>query len=412
MSHILIVGAGASGLFCAAQALERGHKVTLVEHMAAEGKKLLITGKGRCNLTNDCDEDEFLKNIRNNPRFLFSAIHQFPPQKTMEWFEQKQGVPLKTERGRRVFPQSDEAADILAALQRATHQAARVRGQVTRLLIRQDVLAGVVLQDGREILADKAVIATGGLSYPVTGSTGLGYQLARQAGHTVVTPVPSLVSLVEKGGTCKKLMGLSLRNVNVTLLQNGKAVFSEQGEMLFTHFGLSGPVILSASAYIKDLSKYTYTVSIDMKPALSEEKLDKRLQRDFEELGAKNVSNSLDKLLPGKMRQVMLERWGVDPEGKVNQITRPQRLQLAKLVKNFTVEIGDRGDLQHAVITAGGVCVKEIDPKTMESKKLPGLYCIGEVLDVDGYTGGYNLQIAFATAYAAARSFETKEENL
>lgn len=405
MAHLLVVGAGAAGLFAAGTALQNGHRVTVVEHMDAPGKKLLITGKGRCNVTNNCDEDTFLKNVRSNPRFLYSAIYGLPPAAVMDFFENTLGVPLKTERGRRVFPVSDRAADVLDALLLHAARAKMVRGEVTELLLGEgNAVCGVRLAGGGELLADAVLVATGGLSYAVTGSTGAGYRLAKQAGHSIVPTVPSLVSLVEEGKLANRMMGLSLRHVKLTLLENTKPVFTEQGEMLFTHFGLSGPLVLSASAYLGNMAKNKYTVSIDLKPALSAEQLDARLQRDFAEFANRDAAHSLDKLLPAKMRPVALELWGVDGARKTNQITREERRRLCALVKDFRIPIAGRGSLAHAVVTAGGVNVREVDPKTMQSKRAPGLYFAGEVLDVDGYTGGYNLHIAWATAHAAANA--------
>lgn len=409
MSHLAIVGAGAAGLYAAGSALALGHRVTLIEHMESPGKKLLTTGKGRCNVTNNCDEEEFLKNVRHNPRFLYSALYALPPRALMEVLENEYGLPLKTERGRRVFPQSDRAADVLQVLQKRAQGAKMVHARAKSLLIENQQVTGVVLEGGQTVHANAVLVATGGLSYSITGSTGIGYTMARGAGHAIVPPEPSLVSLLEKGSTCRKLMGLSLRNVTLTLLEDNKAVFSELGEMLFTHFGISGPLTLSSSAFTGDFKKHTYVASVDMKPALSAEKLDERIRRDFTEMASKNVTNCLDKLLPGKMRSVMLERWGVPPDTKVNQITRQQREELVKLIKGFTVPLAGRGDLAHAVITSGGVDVKQVDPKTMQSKLVQGLYFAGEVLDVDAYTGGYNLQIAFSTADAAARGFDAAQ---
>lgn len=406
MARLLVVGAGAAGLFAAGTALALGHQVQLVEHMPRPGIKLLMTGKGRCNLTCGCDEEEFFKHVRRNPRFLYSSIYRLPPAAVMDLFENQLGVPLKTERGQRVFPQSDKAADVLDALLRYAHGAQMVRGEAAALLVQDGYAAGVVLANGQKLAADGVLVATGGLSYPKTGCTGGGYRLAEQAGHTIVAPRPSLVAMVEQGDTAKRMCGLSLRNVGLTLLRGEKPVFSDQGEMLFTHFGLSGPMVLSASAYLDDMEKHRYTVSIDLKPALTEEKLDARIQRDFTEAAAREAAHSLDKLLPNSMRPVMLERWGVLPETRINQITREQRRHLVALVKDFRIPIAGRGSLDHAVITAGGVDVKQVDPKTMMSKKLPGLYFAGEVLDVDAYTGGYNLQIAWSTAYAAAVAFD------
>lgn len=403
MANLAIAGAGAAGLYAAGAALQNGHTVTLIEHMDTPAKKLAITGKGRCNLTNNCDEAEFLKNIRHNPRFLYSSIYALPPAAVMRQFEDW-GVALKTERGRRVFPQSDRAADVIDALLRFAKDAIMVRGEATALYIKNGRAAGFKLANGKVVEADAVLVATGGLSYPVTGSTGIGYKLARQAGHSIVPPVPSLVAMVEQGSLCKQMMGLSLRNVKLTLLEDGKPVFTEQGEMLFTHFGLSGPIVLSASAYLGNMQKHAYQVCIDLKPALTEQQLDARIQRDFAEAANKEAANSLNKLLPGNLRPVMLKAWGIPENCRVNQITRQQRQTLVGLVKGFTIPIAGRGSLEHAVITAGGVNTKEVDPKTMQSKLLPGLYFVGEVLDVDGYTGGYNLQIAWATAFAAANS--------
>lgn len=408
MADAVIIGAGAAGLFAAGEALALGHRVTVLEHGDAPGKKLLITGKGRCNLTNDCDPAEFLKHVRRNPRFLYSALAACPPAAVMDLFENQLGVPLKTERGRRVFPQSDRAADVLAALLRRAGGARIVYGaDAENLLLAQGRCIGVRCRDGRRFDAGAVLVATGGVSYPATGSTGDGYRLAEQAGHTVVPPEPSLVSLVEDGDRCKRMMGLSLRNVALTLWEGKKAMFTEQGELLFTHFGLSGPLVLSASAHIRDMGKYQYRVTIDCKPALTPEQLEARIQRDFALLANKEAAHSLEKLLPASMQPVALALWGIDAHKKVNQITRAERRALAELLKAFPIALKEKGDLAHAVITSGGVDVHEIDPRTMESKRCPGLYFAGEVLDVDGYTGGYNLGIAFATACAAARHFET-----
>ncbi|MEG1640073.1 MAG: NAD(P)/FAD-dependent oxidoreductase [Ruthenibacterium sp.] len=407
MAKIGIIGAGAAGLFAAGTALAAGHSVTVIEHMDAAGKKLLITGKGRCNLTNNCTPDEFMKNIRRNPRFLYSALNACPPSVVMDLFENKLAVPLKTERGRRVFPQSDRAADILNALLRYADGAKfSYHTAANALHIKDERVTGVVLSNGQMMPTDAVIVATGGVSYPVTGATGDGYTLAKQAGHTIITPEPSLVSLVERGDTAKKMMGLSLKNIVLTLFEENKVIFSEQGEMLFTHFGVSGPLVLSASAHIRDMQKYAYHLTIDLKPALSAEKLQKRIDEDFVLLSAADAANCLVKLLPASMRPVMLQLWGVAPDKKVNQITREERQKLLSLLKAFPIELKSKGDLEHAVITSGGVNVKEIDPKTMQSKLCGGLYFAGEVLDVDAYTGGYNLGIAFATAYAAASHIE------
>lgn len=420
---VLIIGAGAAGLMAAGRAARAGHSVTLLEHAEKPGQKILVTGKGRCNVTNNCTEEEYLRHVRANPRFLYSALSAFPPQAVMERFEEM-GVPLKTERGRRVFPVSDRAEDIRQALLRYAAAADIVYDGAAELLL--EPLAplapepenprhpkkakpgaayrcvGVKGESGREYRADAVLVATGGKSYPTTGSTGDGYRFARQAGHTIVEPVPSLVSLVSDDADCKKMMGLSLKNVTLTLLEDEKPIFTEQGEMLFTHFGISGPLTLSASSHLGDLKKHRYIAEIDLKPALSEEQLYDRITRDFTLLAAHAAQGALVKLLPASMQPVMVERWGIDPATKANQITREQKQQLVRLCKHWRVPVAARGDLAHAVITAGGVDVREVNPRTMQSKKAKGLYFAGEVLDVDAYTGGYNLQIAFSTAEAFA----------
>ena len=400
MGHLIVVGA--AGLMAAGAALEQGHTVTLLEHEEKPGKKILVTGKGRCNVTNDCDLETFLQNVRTNPRFLYSAFSAFDTAAAMALFEGL-GVPLKVERGRRVFPVSDRAEDIRRALVRYAAGAELRTEEVTKLLLEEGRCVGVSCQSGRQYRGDWVLVATGGVSYPGTGSRGAGYALARQAGHTVRPPVPSLVSLVAQGGECRRMMGLALKNVGLTLYQDGKSIFQEQGEALFTHFGLSGPLVLSASAHLGDLAKHRYEVGFDLKPALSHEQLYARLNRDLTALANRDAANCLVKLLPASMQPVMVERWGVDPAKKANQLTKEERLALVDLMKDFRIRIRDRGDLEHAVITSGGVAVKEVDPRTMASKKCPGLYFAGEVLDVDAYTGGYNLQIAWCTAQAAAR---------
>ena len=401
MANILIVGAGAAGLMAAGAAVRLGHSVTVLEHTEKPGQKLLITGKGRCNVTNNCDENTFLQNVRTNPRFLYSSVYAFPPAKTMELFEEL-GVPLKTERGRRVFPVSDRAEDIRQALLRYADGAHILYDGAKKLVIEEGRAVGVVTESGRQLTADAVLVATGGVSYPVTGSTGDGYQLAKQAGHKIVPTVPSLCSLVSPDEDCRAMMGLSLKNVTLTLYRDKKAVFTEMGEMLFTHFGISGPLTLMASSYIKDMQKHAWKAVIDLKPALDEEQLYKRVTNDFALLANKSAQGALVKLLPASMQPVMVKRWGVDPATRANQITKEQKRELVRLVKHWEVPISKRGDLAHAVITAGGVDVKQVDPKTMESKLCPGLYFAGEVLDVDAYTGGYNLQIAWCTAQAFA----------
>ena len=403
MTDVVIVGGGAAGLMAAGAACARGLSVTVVEHNPkGPGQKLLITGKGRCNVTNDCDVREFLHFVRHNGRFLYSALYAFPPAATMELFETL-GVPLKTERGRRVFPQSDRAADVLAALRQYARDAHFVRADAEKLLLENGACVGVAA-DGKPYRAAATLVAAGGISYPATGSDGSGYRLARQAGHTIVDPQPSLCSLVSPDADCRAMMGLSLRNVALTLLCDGRPLFTEQGEALFTHFGLSGPLVLSASTYIDDLKKHRYVVEFDLKPALDEKALYDRLTRDFAALGGHSAQGALARLLPASMRPVAVRRWGVDPAVRAAQITKEQKQALVTLCKHWQVPISALGDKEHAVITAGGVSVKEVDPKTMQSKLCPGLYFAGEVLDVDARTGGYNLQIAWSTAQAAVRA--------
>ncbi len=432
---VLIIGAGAAGLFAAGTAINNGKSVVVIEKKPSAGAKLLITGKGRCNVTNNCTVDEFLQNVRRNPRFLFSCLQACPPAFVMDLFENELNVPLKTERGRRVFPKSDKAQHILNALIQRASGAKFMYGSAVKSLIidesavnsapqgavdeaiqlpaqgkvksstskqAQIKVRGVLLQNGKTIAAKNIIVACGGVSYPVTGSTGNGYKLAKQAKHTIITPEPSLVSLVENGNICKKMTGLSLRNVALTLLENGKPIFKEQGELLFTHFGLSGPLVLSASAHINDISRKSYAVTIDTKPALSNEVLAKRIDEDFALMSKKEAANCLTKLLPASMREPVIEVWGINANKQINQITRKERDELLKLMKAFPIKIKSKGDLEHAVITSGGVSTKEINPKTMESKLCEGLYFAGEVIDVDAYTGGYNLGIAFATGHVAA----------
>lgn len=409
MTDLLILGGGAAGLMAAGAACARGLRVTVLEHNPkGPGQKLLITGKGRCNVTSDSDVREFLPYVRHNGRFLYSSLYAFPPSAAMELFESL-GVPLKTERGRRVFPQSDRAADVLAALRAYARDAEFMRGSAKKLLIEDGVCRGAVTDRGQTLRAKATLVATGGISYPATGSDGSGYRLAEQAGHTIVPPQPSLCSLISPDPACRKMMGLSLRNVKLTLLCDGKPLFVEQGEALFTHFGLSGPLVLSASTYIEDLAHHKYVCEFDLKPALDEKTLYDRLTRDFAALGGHSAQGALEKLLPHSMRPVAVEKWGVDPATRAAQITREQKQALVQLCKHWQVPVTALGDREHAVVTAGGVDVREVDPKTMASKRCGGLYFAGEVLDVDARTGGYNLQIAWSTAQAVARAIA--EEN-
>lgn len=406
MTDVLILGGGAAGLMAAGAACAKGLRVTVVEHHpSGGGQKLLITGKGRCNVTSDSDVREFLPFVRHNGRFLYSSLYAFPPSAAMELFEQL-GVPLKTERGRRVFPQSDRAADVLAALRDYARDAEFVRGSAEKLLLENGVCCGAVTDRGQKLRAKATILATGGISYPATGSDGSGYKLARQAGHTIVPPQPSLCSLVSPDPDCPRMMGLALRNVGLTLLCDGKPLFAEQGEAMFTHFGLSGPLVLSASTYIEDITKHRYICEFDLKPALDEKTLYDRITRDFAAQGGQSVQGAIAKLLPNSMRPVAVQRWGINPATRAAQVTREQKQALVQLIKHWQVPVTALGDKEHAVITAGGVDVKEVDPKTMQSKLCPGLYFAGEVLDVDARTGGYNLQIAWSTAQAAVRGIE------
>ncbi|MBR1724847.1 MAG: NAD(P)/FAD-dependent oxidoreductase [Ruminococcus sp.] len=406
-TEIFIIGAGAAGLMCAVQAAWLGHEVVLAEHERHPAQKLNITGTGRCNVTNNCDVQTVLNNIPRNSKFLYSALSRFSPEDAMAFFESL-GVELKTERGPRVCPGSDTAKDISGALINAAKQAG-VR------FVRDDIRS-LMIEDGRcvgargkteEYFADRVVVATGGLSYPKTGSDGSGYRLARQAGHTVTECVGSLVGVEMYGSDCMKAMGLSLKNCGLTVRDNstGKAVYREQGEMLFTHFGMSGPLVLSASAHMENIEKGRYSFLIDLKPALDEGKLDDRILRDFADVPNRDFGNSLGRLLPASIIPVIIARSGISEVKKVNQVTRPERESLVRAIKSLEFGVKGLRPVEEAIITRGGVDVREVSPKTMESRLVSGLHFIGEILDADAYTGGFNLQIAWATAYAAAQSF-------
>ena len=406
---ILIIGAGAAGLMAAGTISGRGKDVTILERNDKPARKVAITGKGRCNVTNNCKElSELIANVPTNGRFLYSAFSNFMPQDTIELIEDM-GVPLKCERGNRVFPCSDKAMDIVNALVHyGTDDGAEIiHGRAKELIIKDGMLKGVRTFDGEEIAADKVVIATGGKSCPLTGSTGDGYELARQAGHTIIEPKPSLVPLNAHEGFCTDLMGLSLRNVTMKVIdtkKKNKIIYDDFGEMLFTHFGISGPMVLSASSRIRDMEPGRYIVSIDLKPALTAEQLDARILRDFSENTNKDFINSLGALLPRKLIPVVVKLSGIKANEKVNQITKEQRHKLVALLKNFKVTIKSFRPIDEAIVTSGGVKISEIDPKTMQSKLLPGLYFAGEVIDVDAYTGGFNLQIAFSTGRLAGEN--------
>ena len=400
---VCVIGGGPAGMFAAITAAEAGCSVLLLEKNDRLGKKLLITGKGRCNVTNNCSADEVLKNTPRNGKFLFSAMAAFPPSETVAFFE-KQGCALKTERGNRVFPESDKSQSVLDALQRKMRSTGVVvkTGRVSAIKTDENGVAGVDSSAGF-FPCKKVILATGGASYPATGSTGDGYRFAKELGHTIVEPQGSLVPLETAGHDCQEMQGLALRNVAVKLLNpKGKAVYKDFGEMLFTHFGVSGPTVLSASAHIG--KGEGWKLVIDLKPALEENKLDDRILRDLELYQNRSMENALTDLLPRSMIPVVLRRLGVDPALQANSFTRQNRRALVELLKGFTVEITGRRPVSEAIITSGGVKVGEIDPKTMESKKVPGLYFAGEVIDCDAYTGGFNLQIAWATAFAAGKA--------
>ena len=398
---VVVVGGGAAGMMAALAARRAGAAVVLLEPNEKLGRKLYITGKGRCNLTNNTTPEGVLAHVTRNGRFLYSAVTRFPPAAVMEYFEAL-GVPLKTERGGRVFPCSDRAADVIDALFFALKKEGVVlrRGKAEELRLAQGRVVGVSL--GEESLPAGAVIlATGGLSYPATGSTGDGYRLAQSAGHTIVPPTPSLVPLEEAGDTCEQMQGLSLKNVTLTLKnQKKKVVFQEQGEMLFTHFGLSGPLVLSASAHA-NWSRDTYTAVLDLKPALEEEKLEARILRDIAQAPNKAFHNFLEGLLPRRMVPVMGARVDIAPDLPVNALTKAQRRRLVEAMKHFALPLAGPRPIREAIVTAGGVKTGEVDPGTMMSKKTAGLFFAGEILDLDAYTGGFNLQIAWCTGRAA-----------
>lgn len=402
MTDTIIIGAGAAGSLAAIMAARLGKTVVVFEKNDRIGRKLRITGKGRCNVTNNCSNDEMMRNIPVNGRFLYSAFSGFSTADTMSFFEEL-GVPLKTERGNRVFPVSDNAEDIVNALSRELKRlnVEIIHKRVTSLIIEDGICAGV-RAGGAEYRSSSVLVACGGKSYPNTGSTGDGYTLAESAGHTVTELKPSLVPLVSLDKFCAELMGLSLRNVTLRIMDGEKCIFTELGEMLFTHFGLSGPLVLSASSHMREMTPERYTAFIDLKPGLDSERLDARIQRDFAENLNRDLVNGIRKLLPAKLIPVIVKMSGIAPDRKINGITKEERKKLCELIKAMPVRISGFRPIDEAIITSGGVSVREISPKTMESKLVSGLFFAGEVIDVDAYTGGFNLQIAFATANAAA----------
>ena len=408
MSRVVIIGGGAAGLMAAISAAnaDGSVQITVIERNSRPARKIMITGKGRCNVTNNCDIDTLISNVSHNGKFLYSAFNSLSAKDTYEMFE-KWGVPLKTERGNRVFPVSDKAVDIVDALvNNAKRKCKIIEGRAKSIETTDGKVCGVRLENGEFFEADSVILATGGMSYSVTGSSGDGYKIAQNIGHTVTDIKPSLIPLECHEGFCSRLSGLTLKNVTLSVFEEGKKkpIFSELGEMLFTHFGISGPLVLSASAHIKDFQNKSYKAVIDLKPALTPEQLDKRILRDFSEELNKDFSNSLDALLPKSLIPIVVNLSGIEPDRKVNQISREERLKLTELIKGFTLKITGTRPIEEAIITRGGIPIKEINSSTMESKLIKGLYFAGEIIDVDAYTGGFNLQIAFSTGYLAGKN--------
>lgn len=409
---VLVVGGGAAGMMAAVTAARFGSRVHLFEKNDRLGKKLFITGKGRCNITNAADTEDLFRSVVTNPKFLYSGFYTFSNAQTVEFFEEL-GVKTKVERGGRVFPLSDHSSDVIQALAREMKNLGVVvslNSEVKELIEEGGRTAGLRLSDGREITGDAVIVATGGISYPSTGSTGDGYRFARETGHKVTELLPSLVPMEVKEPYAGELMGLSLRNISIRVTDGKKKLYEEFGEMLFTHYGVTGPVILSASSVVgKRLKERELMLHIDLKPALDEEQLDKRVLREFEANHNRLFRNSVDSLFPAKLRPVMVGLSGIPDDKKVNEITREERLNFVRLIKDFKMTLTGLRGYSEAIITKGGVSVKDIDPGTMESKKSPGLYFAGEVLDLDALTGGYNLQIAWSTGYLAGMNAATAE---
>ena len=401
-TDVVVIGGGPAGLFSAAIAAKNGNKVILIDKNDVLARKLRITGKGRCNVTNSADISDFIGMVCSNPHFMYSAFYSFTNQDLIDFFE-KSGVPLKEERGGRIFPVSDSAKDIANALIKYAKDngVVIIKDCVIKVIQENNNVTAVQTKTGKKIDCSRVIVATGGTSYPLTGSNGDGYKFARNLGHTVVEPYPSLIPLLVKEEYVGDLQGLSLKNIAIKVFKEKKCVYEDFGEMIFTHYGLSGPVILSASSNLKNIESSNYKISIDLKPALTFEQLDKRIQRDFEKNINKNFSNSLDDLLPSKLIDTVIKLSGIDPYIKVHQINKQQRMVLCDLLKNLTFTITGVRPIEEAIITRGGVNTKEINPSTMESKIINGLFFCGEVIDVDAYTGGFNLQIAFSTAYLA-----------
>lgn len=405
---VIVIGAGAAGTMAAGIAAQNGAEVVLLERNEKIARKVMITGKGRCNVTNNvADTQEFISNIPGNGRFLYGAFSTFNSQDTIDFFE-NYGVPLKVERGNRVFPVSDKAVDIVDALNKyiTLNKVQRKTERVTKLIVEDNEIRGVKTENGNEYFADAVIVATGGLSYPKTGSSGDGYELAKSVGHIITELRPSLSALVCREGLCSECMGLSLKNVAIRVVdtQKKKEIYDDFGEMLFTHFGVSGPMILSASAHMRNMEKARYEIYIDLKPALSHEKLDARILRDFADNSNKTISNILALLVPKSLIVPILKMAHIKPSEKANQITKDMRKALIDVIKGIKLTVMDFNDISEAIVTSGGVKISEINPKTMESKICKGLYFAGEVIDCDGYTGGFNLQIAFSTGQLAGKS--------
>ncbi|MBQ9513485.1 MAG: NAD(P)/FAD-dependent oxidoreductase [Clostridia bacterium] len=406
MKKTIVIGAGASGLFTAIKASEKGNEVLVLEKNEKCGKKIYITGKGRCNLSNNTDSNTFLENVVNNHKFLYGAINNFSPSDTISFFENN-GLKLKTERGNRVFPESDKASDVTKTLEKICQKFGvkfLFNTEVEKILTENNAVIGVLIKGGKKIKCDSVVVCTGGLSYPLTGSTGDGYMFAKSVGHTVIDTKPSLVGIELIGDYYKDFQGISLKNVRLSAFNNDKKIFSEQGEMLFTHFGVSGPLILTLSALINRLDLKSLLLSIDFKPALSYETLEKRIIKEFSFNSTKEIKNVMRSLLPKNLIDEVLKRSEIKKDTVCNAITVEKRDKLIKNLKNFTMKVKNLRPIDEAVITSGGVSVKEINPKTMESKIISGLFFAGEVLDVDAFTGGFNLQIAFSTGYTAGEN--------
>lgn len=408
MSKVIVAGGGAAGMMAAIRAAECGHSVELIEHNEKLGKKVFITGKGRCNLTNASDMDEIFNNIVTNPKFLYSALYTFSNEDVMRFFENS-GLKIKTERGGRVFPVSDKSSDVIKTLEKKLKDYdvnVRLNSHVEKLIIQNGKIKGIVV-NGKKQDADAVIMATGGLSYKSTGSDGSGFDIIRESGHTTSEFSPALVPIAIKEDYPKKMQGVSLKNIEISILNGNKSIYSAFGEMLFTHFGISGPVVLSASSVIiKYLKKGNLTIKIDLKPALTEEQLDARILRDFEDNINRDFKNSLSELLPKKMIPSIIRYSGIPEDKKINNITREERRSLVKALKGFTLTIEGLRGYDEAIITQGGVNVKEINPATMESKLVKGLYFAGEMIDIDAFTGGYNLQLAWSTGYLAGNSIE------